>query len=326
MLSEPLETDIRLWSTDVGLGLPTTWLFEGADGIARLDGPASFSAPDPAVFRAKLTRVQLDHVALEAFGATPHRYERTDGHVRQYPTPILTFVLVAEGRIRVETDGSAFDLESGECVIVDSRVPVSYSARTEVRMMRTVVGIEHIPRGLQRRGIRLTGPMERTALVDAYIAFVSSILRATAAGRPAEGVHLVRAVADLQVAVLAETQEATSRAEGLPTMRHRIEDHIDRHLADPDLGPLTIASALGISVRHAHGSFNEDEHTIARVIRERRLTAVATELQVVRETPDPEDLAIRYGFSGGASLQRAFRARYGVSLAAYHRDGHRQLD
>jgi AraC-like DNA-binding protein len=146
------------------------------------------------------------------------------------------------------------------------------------------------------------------------------------AGRPAEGIHLVRAVADLQVALLAETQDAAARRPEETTVRHRIEDHIDRHLADPDLGPLTIAAALGISVRHAHGSFNEDDRTIGRTIRERRLRAVATELQVARELPDAEDLSARFGFASATALQRAFRAQYGMSIAAYHREGHRQLD
>lgn len=326
MLSEQLEPDTWFWSAEAPIGEPTTWLFEGDDGLERLGGPATFSAPDPAAFRARLTRVQLDHVALEAFGASPHRSERGVEHIRRFSTPILTFVLVAEGRMHVESEEGAFDLGSGECVIVDSRRPVTYSTSTDVRMMRSMVGIEHIPNGLERRGTSLTGPLQRTALVDSYIAFVSSILRASAAGRPTEGVHLVRAVADLHIAVLAETQDAGSHKPGESTMRHRIEDHIDRHLADPDLGPSTIAAALGISVRHAHGSFNDDEQTIGRVIRERRLTAVATELQTIRTLPEAEDLAIRYGFTSGPSLQRAFRSRYGTSLPDYHREGHRQLD
>jgi AraC-like DNA-binding protein len=321
-----METDARFWSTEVGDGEPATWLFEGDDGLERLSGPASFSAPTSSAFRAKLTRVQLDHVALEAFGATPHRYERTEAHIREHGTPILTFVHVADGGIRVEAAHSTFEVESGGCVIVDSREPLAYTADSDVRMLRTMVGIEHIPPRLQQRGTSLRGPLPRTVLVDSSIAFVSSILRASAAGRRAEGVHLIRAVADLQVALLAEAQDTASHPPGETTLRHRIEDYIDRHLADPDLGPMSIAAALGISVRHAHGTFNDDEQTIGRAIRERRLTAVATELQVTREPFDADDLSARYGFVNAAALQRAFRARYGSSMSDYHRAGHRQLD
>ena len=326
MTIEDIRTDPRLWATDATAGEPITWLFAGEDGLSRLSGPGDYSAAEHTAFRARLTRVQLDHVALEAFRATPHRFERRDQHLRDHPTPILAFILLAEGRMQVEARSGAFQLCSGECIVVDSRDELAYSASSEIRLLRALVGTEHIPGSLQRRGEGLAGPMERTALVDSFIAFVTSILRAAASGKEAQGIHLVRAVADLQNAVLAEAQEAASREPGSAPLQHRIEDHIDRHLADTELGPHSIAAALGISVRHAHGTFNEDDRTISRVIRERRLSGVATELQVARELPNAEDLTARYGFKDAQALQRAFRARYGMSLKDYHHEGHRRLD
>jgi AraC-like DNA-binding protein len=139
------------------------------------------------------------------------------------------------------------------------------------------------------------------------------------------GTHTTRAVADLHTAILAEAQDggaAPSRGAGL---RSRIEDHIDRHLDDPELGPVTIARALGVSLRHVHGTFNEEDRTVARYIRERRLESVAAVLRTTERVPPIEHLAQRFGFSRADAMQRAFRHHHGMSVTEFHRRGHRDL-
>lgn len=291
--------------------------FEGTDGLERLGG--EYRTADPEAFRARSVRIQLDHVALEAFGATPHRFLRGPDRAPDLRRSALSFVLVAEGRLDVDTETTAFELTEGQCILVHSGRAWSYRTDDDVRMLRTTVGVEHVPSGLHPRAdeVDIDGSLDRTPLVDAFIAFISNVLRAASAGRTVAGVHTTQAVADLHAAVLAEVQETLRPGADEDDLRHRIERYIDDHLAEPDLGPVSVARAFGVSVRHIHGTYNHERHTVARVIRERRLRGVAEAVLASDERPSVEALAERFGFRDGAALQRHFRRRMGTSIAAY---------
>lgn len=311
------------WANGIELGTLASWMFEGVDGLERLSGPAAITAP-PSGFTAQLTRVQLDHVALEQFRATAHRAERTPDRIDAYPTPLLTFLLLAEGTVDFELAGTAFELHAGEFVVVDSRDPFAYSTSGPVRMLRSVVGIEHVPEALHRRGATVPGPLQRTALTESFIAFISAILRASSEGRRATGDHLIQSVADLQSAVLAEAQHS-SRQPGQAGLRYRMEQFIEANYTDPELDPTAVAQALGISLRHAHTVFDDGDRTLARYIQDRRVAAVAVELRT-RHYPAPfTHLARQYGFGSADTLGRAFRQRLGMSLKEYRSGGHRSF-
>ena len=314
------------WDHGFGLGTSSTWRFDGADGLARLSGPAVFTAEDPPSFRARLTRVQLDHVALEAFESTAHTVARTRVEIEDLPASLLSFTLVVDGRATIGLDSGSFEVVPGSCVIVDSRDPYRFTAPGRTRLLRTVVGLEHVPSVLHARGATLPGPLDRTTLVESYIAFVSSVLSTTAAGRQARGDQLIRVVADLQSAVLAEAQQRQVPRMSSDRLRHRMEEYIEANYADVDLDPAAVSTAFGISLRQAHAVFNDDERTLARFIRDRRVAAAARELRVGAAPVRFAHLARLHGFRNGDTLARAFQQRFGMSMAEYRDSGHRRLD
>lgn len=316
---------LRFWSGRFDDGSSATWSFTGQDGLDRLSGSTSFSAPDPGSFRARLLQVRLDHVVLEAFAATPHTAFRSAEHTAGLPTPVLLFTLLAEGRMTIHAGEQSFALQAGQFVVTDSRHPLRYSADTDIRLLRTMIGVDHVPAALQRRGTVVPEPLDRTPLAEGFAALISSLLRTAAEGRLTRSAHMVKAVAEMQSAVLAEAQDTVDRPAS-SALRDRIEDHIDAHLADPDLGPRAVAEALGISLRHAHGTFGQDGMTIGRFIRERRVESVAIELRGANRMPAPADLAARHGFRSVGAMDRAFKAEQGVSVRDYQRDGYRAAD
>jgi AraC-like DNA-binding protein len=316
---------LRLWSRRFDDGGSESWSFLGDDGLDRLSGPATYVASDPSSFRARLVQVQLDHVVLEAFAATPHTAIRAEEHIAASPTALLMFMLLAEGRMTIDSGDRSFELQAGQFIVADSRHPLRYSADSDIRLLRTMVGADHVPTALQRRGTVVAEALDRTPLAEGFAALISSLLRTAAEGRLTPSAHMIKAVAELQSAVLAEAQDTADRPIS-NSLRDRIEDYIDAHLADPDLGPAAIAEALGISLRHAHGTFGHDGMTIGRFIRERRIESVAIELRGADRMPDPADLAARHGFRSVEALNRAFRAERGASVREYQRGGHRETD
>ena len=326
MTSDADDPDFDYWSTDIAAGSSASWHFDGAVGLERLSGPSEFTAPQPGSFRARLTRVQLDHVALEAFAATPHRSERTPERIDRFPTAMLTCLFLAEGRIQVEIDGTSFELAPGQFFVIDSRDPFSYTAVVESRLLLSSVGLEHVPAYLRERGMTIAGPQQATPLTDSFLAFASSILRSASSGRPATGAHLIKAVSDLQSTVLAEAQSLSGEQTGSAGMRYRMEEYIEAHLTDQALDPPSIADGLGISLRHAHNVFNDDQRTISRYIRDRRINAIALALRTRRGRVRLADLADQCGFTSAEAMARAFRERVGMSPSEYRASGHRTFE
>jgi AraC-like DNA-binding protein len=66
-----------------------------------------------------------------------------------------------------------------------------------------------------------------------------------------------------------------------------------------------------------HTVFDVDGASVARHIRERRLDLVAAQLQRGRRFPRIGALAEQSGFGARDQLTRAFKARYGMTVADY---------
>lgn len=317
--------DLDHWPEEAGPGVLAEWHFAGAEGLSRLGGPQSFTAPDPAGFRASLIRVQLDHVALEHLVATPHSSERSAAHIAAFPTPLLTVVFLLEGTLTVHLDELDFTVGPDQCVVLDSRHPVTLHAPDGVRLARAVVGVEHVPAALQREDATVPGPVPRTALLDSYAAFVLSLLHSARDGQRPVGVELIASVAELQAAALAEAQQVVDHPLGPAALRYRIEQFIDAHHADPRLDVEGIAHGVQTSVRNAHLVFDDGERTLGRALRARRVNAAAQALRSAAPLPNLQQLALDSGFSDRDVLARAFEQHFGMTVRDYHAGGHRNF-
>ena len=100
--------------------------------------------------------------------------------------------------------------------------------------------------------------------------------------------------------------------------------HIDRHLADPDLSPATVAAALGLSVRTLHLLFEPTGISFARHVQHRRLQECRAALLTNPARP-VTDIAFAWGFNNLSSFYRAFQAAFAMSpgdLRATLQTGH----
>jgi AraC-like DNA-binding protein len=100
--------------------------------------------------------------------------------------------------------------------------------------------------------------------------------------------------------------------------------HIDRHLADPDLSPASVAAGLGISVRTLHLLFEPTGASFARYVLRRRLEECRAALLANPSRP-VIDIAFAWGFSSLSAFYRAFQAAFGMppgDLRAVSRDAH----
>jgi AraC-like DNA-binding protein len=152
--------------------------------------------------------------------------------------------------------------------------------------------------------------------------------------RPADGVRLGAVGLDLVAAALAHQLDATRT---LPVevqqtaMRARVVAFVDRHLGDADLTPRAIAVAHHISLRSLHRLFEDDDVTVAEMIRIKRLEKCRRDLTNPLLAQQPAyAIGARWGFSDKSHFSRLFRSRYGNAPQTYreqhqlsHADGPR---
>lgn len=104
--------------------------------------------------------------------------------------------------------------------------------------------------------------------------------------------------------------------------RAAILEHIEQHLADPQLSPASIAAAHFISVRALHLLFEGTGETVAALIRQRRLARCREELIDPRNRDRPVAvIGARWGFADPAHFSRVFRAHYGAAPGQLRRTG-----
>lgn len=90
-----------------------------------------------------------------------------------------------------------------------------------------------------------------------------------------------------------------------------IHAFIDLHLANPALGPATIAARHHISVRKLHDLFRNEPETVAASIKRRRLERCHADLtNAAANHHTIAEIAARWGFRLPGDLSRAYRAVY----------------
>ncbi|MEU8378564.1 helix-turn-helix domain-containing protein [Streptosporangium sp. NPDC048865] len=140
---------------------------------------------------------------------------------------------------------------------------------------------------------------------------------------PSDALRLSTVILDLVAALLAhelDTDASGSMTDPRGVLLMRIQAFVERELGEADLSPSAIASAHHISVRHLHKLFQAEGVTVGGWIRLRRLERCR------RDLADPlldglpvSGIASRWGFTSDSHFNRAFRAAYGASPAAYRR-------
>lgn len=130
------------------------------------------------------------------------------------------------------------------------------------------------------------------------------------------------------LASAAKEQQGTSKVQPPVQMRSyhkkRIRDFALCHLSDPDLDVQMIASAVGLSVAHAHRVFADEPLSLKNWIYEERLRRCHDDLtNPAMAQHSISDIAYAWGFNSHSHFCRAFQKRYLCSPGSL-RSGARQ--
>jgi AraC-like DNA-binding protein len=136
--------------------------------------------------------------------------------------------------------------------------------------------------------------------------------------RPVELAVTEFLVATLAADVLEPHGAAAIRAAHL----HRVRQHVEALLGEPDLRLGPVAEAAGVSPRYLQKLFAAAGESFTHYVRLRRLERSRLDMVSPRYADTSiSSIAFRWGFNGSAHFSRAFREQYGLSPREYRRKG-----
>ena len=292
------------------------------DQLAALCGRAATLSFQDRGFEASIRTRDVGGISIGRFRHNMSEIIHHEGARSGARCQHMMLIMQVGGRLTLSQGGLDTRIGPTELALVDTYRPfvsrfegptsqlVAYLPAAELSTRCSASTFARPQRWSGRHGI---GGLVRSAL--------TTIARSADGLRPGDAIH-ARQVLIGAVKHLVERDRLPSAEPDQVLPDPRIRAFIDAHLADPDLGPVQIASGCGLSLRRLHRSFVDSQWSVCGWIRHRRLAKCREDLL------DPSQrhlsitqIAFRWGFNDAAHFSRSFRDAYQQSA----REARRQL-
>jgi AraC-like DNA-binding protein len=257
----------------------------------------------------------VGHLRLATVRSGAQGCRRTPGLARRDDAVYLQVGLITAGGATVVQDGREAVLRPGDFAVYETDRPFLWDLAGDWELLvltwpRRTIGLpDSVSQQLTARA--LGGR-------DGLGGIVGRMLRDVVTAPPqlsaAGGIRLAHEIAELVTTVAGEGLAPSEPSRATDDLLRRIDAYVVEHLADPDLGPGSIAAAHFVSTRHLHRLFARRGGTVAQRIQRMRLERCRRDLRDLRcDHRSITDIARRWGFPDLAAFSRAFRAAYGIS-------------
>ncbi|MFW0797333.1 helix-turn-helix domain-containing protein [Gordonia sp. CPCC 205515] len=266
-------------------------------------------------FRGGLEGAEIGGLRMIRVRGTGAEIRRSTRTIRRADPGVLKVALSVSGNSVVHQHDRTASLAPGDVTVYDTSVPYRLMLPDQFDMLVAVVDRRRLPIG-DRECI------DGTARTISGADGIGSILRpAMLALHPSEPMAGLAQAAALLEAAFLDLVAASLRTNGSadpPASGDAVylaaRDHIEAHLAEPNLSPASVAAHLRVSLRYLQKLFAANDETPAAYIRRRRLERSR------RDLADPllthrsvAAIAAAHGFVDGSHFSRVFHAAYGLS-------------
>jgi AraC-like DNA-binding protein len=294
-----------------------------ADAVSGTFVPLECSTTLDVPFNAELVSSGVGDLQLSRVIAASHSVARTRPTIRRDDPEMIKVSVLLHGTAWISQDGRAAVLADGDLTMYDTSRPYTLMLDGHQQHRMAVImfpgSLLGIPADMLRR-LTATRVSGREGLGSLVSPFLSRLADSTDGGSLVLSSRLGQNVLALLETVFRERLDlGPAAAERVSTERLlTIKAWLDRHLDQPELTPETVAVAHHISLRYLHKLFEEEQTTVSRWIKHRRLEGCR------RDLADPSLLrltvtavAARWGMLDPAAFSRSFRAAYGLSPREY---------
>ncbi|MFF0225834.1 helix-turn-helix domain-containing protein [Streptomyces sp. NPDC004629] len=288
------------------------------DAVSKTFIPLNVDLHEETPSAATIRTTQLDYLHVSAVAAGPQTVVRSPRMIARDSKECLTLTLQHQGIAERSQDGRDTVVLPGQFSLSDSRRPFSKTlgqafSFTSFHFSRSALHVTD--RDLQ--AVTATA-FDQDGNVSGLIAqYLEHLGKGAASLTPAEGRRLALITCDLLGLLIQERQGRLSSPqapEASNALLVCVKEYVLRHLADPELSPVLIASANHVSVRYLHKLFEPEGITVSRWIQKQRLERCRRDLaRATAHGPGIAAVAHRWGFVSPSHFSRAFRSAYGAS-------------
>jgi len=270
-------------------------------------------------FAGAVDSATLAHLQVSRVSSVPQTCRRTPQLAHRDDRRFLQVGMLARGTAVLDQDGRRAVLHPGQLALYETERPFAWQLGGDWELLVFT---------WPRDAIDLTGGESAAATARRFDtraglgAVVAGVLRGLVRDPPSlsapGAVRVADEVGGLVGTLAGELAPPAVGERAHADLRVRVERYLDEHLADPDLGPASIAAAHFVSTRQLHRLFAGSGESVTRRIRRARLDRARRDLADPRLAATPVgQVARRNGFTDLAGFSRAFRAAYGVPPSAY---------
>ncbi len=266
-------------------------------------------------FRGSIERRKIAGLELTLFSSSALSFRKFPAANVQLEDRACIIITQLGGARQYQQADKVVVLSKGDTTLIDSGLPWSSDcggdcARLYLRvprpLMESRLGSSTIPNARRIPGSRGLGA------TLSHLA--TSLFQQAEWLTPQDGAGAVDAYLRILAACLIPGKTALSdgRVDAEPFAR--VMKYIRNHLTENTLGPVEIASAAGISVRHLHRLFSSHGSTVADWIRTQRLKHCWKDLADPRSRERSiTEIAFFWGFNDSAHFSQSFKKHFGVS-------------
>lgn len=275
-------------------------------------------------FDGRISGRQMQDVGIMRLEAGAQTVSRSPELIAHGGTGHYKLSLQLSGTALLLQDGREAVLQAGDVAIYDTQRPYTLTFEQSFESL-VLIFPQHL------LGLSTDDVAELTAvrmgkgnhLAESVAPFVASIAQQLPDLKSPIGHRLALNIVDLLSTMLADEiySDTNLHTDNNARMLRRIQHHIEANLADPTLGPESIARAHHIATRTLHKTFASSGLTVAGWIRERRMEQCRRDLtDPLREHVPVGEIGARWGLVDAAHFSRVFRTSYGVSPSQYRRN------
>jgi AraC-like DNA-binding protein len=299
--------------------------------IAREAAPTYVKSPHRADFKALAKRVPLGVVLLAELRYPTLDTIRSPRLVRRSQPDTYQLVLMTTGASVANQERTQSPVPQASFTLLDNSKPFTgthyASGPTLASSISLVIPHQALPLHPDKvRTLLASSIPSNTGMAALLAQFVHRVAARPEEFDPSQAVTLGAIGLDLAASTLAQrlaVQELLPVEVRERTLRTQIEAFIEKNLGDTDLTPRSVAAAHHISLRTLHRLFEAEQHTVAELIRHRRLARCQRDLiNPLLAHRQVQRIAARWGFPDKAHFSRAFKNAFGMSPQEY-RNQHR---
>lgn len=280
---------------------------------------ASFD--DASTLRARMRVVDLGAAKVFTIDASGTTLRRTPQMARAADERSIVLALPVRTHNRMVWAREEVFYGPSDLMLVDLSVPYVYGWRGlgASYALHVDVDLLGVPRDDIRAAARDLRASPLYSLVRDHVAFVTA--NAEALAESGAAAHVGAASAELMRALVVSAAGDSRRLADTmhDSLAARVQAYVRAHLAEPDLGPASIAAANGMSVRALYKLYESLGVSLERSIIDQRLQGARADLAAPRPRYTSIAATARaWGFANPSFFSTRFREAFGVTPRQWH--------